>query len=129
MAISLAQKKAPRFEWAVPHVVTLARWILTNGLPSGVALNVNIPALPVDKVRGYKLTRQGLNKFRECYERREDPRGNFYYWLSGEILPDEAEESSDLLALRNGYVSVTPLFYDLTSHSHTRELAAGLEKL
>lgn len=129
MAISLAQKKDPPFEWALPHVAMLARWILNNGLPAGVALNVNIPALPAEKVRGYKLTHQGLKKFRECYERREDPRGNFYYWLSAEIVPDEAEESSDVLAVRDGYVSVTPLFYDLTAHSHTRELAAGLEKL
>ena len=62
MAVSLAAKKEPPFEWALPHVETLARWIINNGLPSGVALNVNIPALPPDQIKGFKLTRQGLSQ-------------------------------------------------------------------
>lgn len=129
MAVSLAQKKDPPFELALPHVETLARLILENGLPPGVALSVNIPALPVDEVRGFKLTRQGLAKFRERYERREDPRGNVYYWLSGEVVPDTSDDATDLAALVDGYVSVTPLFYDLTAHAHAQELALTLEKL
>jgi len=129
MAVSLAQKKDPPFELALPHVRVLAQWILRNCLPKGVALSVNIPALPVENVRGFKLTRQGLNKFRERYERREDSRGNAYYWLSGEIPADGSDETSDHQALSNGYVSVTPLFYDLTAHSHAQELAHVLEKL
>jgi 5'-nucleotidase len=129
MAVSLAQKKDPPFHLALPHVETLARLVLENGLPPGVALSVNIPALPVDEVRGFKLTRQGLGKFRESYERREDPRGNVYYWLSGEVVPDTADDATDLSALMDGYVSVTPLFYDLTAHAHVEELALTLEKL
>jgi len=129
MAVSLAQKKNPPFAWALPHIETLGRWVLENRLPRGVALNVNVPALPPDRVLGYRLTRQGLAKFKESFEEREDPRGNRYYWLSGEIPAGEVGEEFDVTALNQGYVSVTPLFYDLTAHSHAEELACSLKKI
>lgn len=129
IAVSLAQQKNPPYEWAVPHVEKIARWVLRSGLPPGVALNVNIPVIEPHQVKGYRLTRQGLAKFEENYEEREDPRGNIYYWLSGEILPEEADGRTDLQALREGFVSITPLFYDLTAHAHTDALAVSLESL
>jgi 5'-nucleotidase len=129
IAVSFDKKKAPQFEWALPHVQRIAKWVLKNGLPPGVALNVNVPALPPDAVLGYRLTRQGLTKFRESFERREDPRGNHYYWLSGEIPTDEMDEELDVTALRQGYVSVTPLFYDLTAHTYRKDLACSLKNL
>ncbi|MEW6141275.1 MAG: 5'/3'-nucleotidase SurE [Thermodesulfobacteriota bacterium] len=129
MAVSIAQKKNPPFEWALPHVEKLGAWILKNGLPRGVALNVNIPALPPDEIKGYKVTRQGLQKFRENFDRREDPRGNYYYWLTGEATADEKDGDTDVVAVREGYVSVTPLFYDLTAHNHTETLTCALKRL
>lgn len=129
MAVSLAQKKDPPFEWAVPHIEKLGAWVLKCGLPRGVALNVNIPALPPDQVRGIKLTRQGLSKFRESFEQREDPRGNVYYWLAGEATAAETDVGVDVTAVKEGYVSVTPLFYDLTAHAYTEELTCSLKKL
>ena len=129
MAVSLAQKKDPPFDWAVPHIEKLGAWVLKCGLPRGVALNVNIPALPPDQVRGFKLTRQGLSKFRESFEQREDPRGNLYYWLAGEATAAETDVGVDVTAVKEGYVSVTPLFYDLTAHSYAEELTCSLKKL
>lgn len=129
MSVSIAQKKDPPFFSAIPHVEAIGRWILAHGLPPGVALNVNVPALPPHEVKGIKLTRQALTKFHEEYEPREDPRGNVYYWLSGEVPLNGADDSVDANALRQGFVSVTPLFYDLTAHQHTMELAEALERL
>ncbi|MBI4962659.1 MAG: 5'/3'-nucleotidase SurE [Desulfomonile tiedjei] len=129
LAVSVAKKKDPPFHWVLPHVAVLARWVLKNGLPPGVALNVNVPALPPEQVRGYKLTRQGLARFRERFEQREDPRGNHYYWLSGEPTAQETGDRIDVTAVTDGYVSVTPLFYDLTAHSHTEDLACSLKNL
>lgn len=128
MSVSIDQKKDPPFHWALPHIETVARWILEHGLPRGVAVNVNIPALPPEEVRGYRLTRQGLTKFKERFEQREDPRGNHYYWLSGQATADESEADTDVAAVRGGYVSVTPLFYDLTAHEHTEALSCSLNK-
>ncbi len=129
IAVSLGQKKDPPFDWALPHIERLGAWVLKHGLPRGVALNVNIPALPPDQVRGFKLTRQGLTKFRESFEQREDPRGNLYYWLAGEATAAETEAEVDVTAVKEGYVSVTPLFYDLTAHSHMEDLTCSLKKL
>ena len=129
MAVSLAQKKLPPFHWALPHVERLIRWLLKFKLPRGVALNVNVPALPPERILGYKLTRQCLSKARESFEQREDPRGNNYYWLSGEIPTDETDGEIDAVALMNGYVSITPLFYDLTAHSCMEDLLSSLKKL
>ena len=129
MAVSLDAKKEPPFEWALPHVQTLARWVINNGLPHGVALNINIPALPPDRIKGFKVTKQGLSRFNESFERREDPRGNHYYWLSGQATADETDERIDIVAVKAGYISITPLYYDLTAHSHTEDLVCALTKI
>ena len=129
MSVSIARKKDPPFEWAIPHIQAVGRWILSNGLPPGVSLNVNIPALSPQEVKGIRITRQALTRFHEEYEPREDPRGNVYYWLSGEVPLDGDDESIDANAVRRGFVSVTPLCYDLTAHDHTVGLADSLERL
>jgi len=129
MAVSLDAKKEPPFEWALPHVQTLARWVINNGLPHGVALNINVPALPPDRIKGFKVTKQGLSRFSESFERREDPRGNHYYWLSGQATADETDERIDIVAVKAGYISITPLYYDLTAHSHTEDLVCALTKI
>jgi 5'-nucleotidase len=127
-AVSIAQKKTPPYEWALPHIQYLGNWILKNGLPPGVALNMNVPAIPPEKVLGYRVTKQGLSCFKENFERREDPRGNHYYWLSGQATAFDREESSDVVAVASGYVSITPLFYDLTAHNQMEDLACSLNK-
>jgi 5'-nucleotidase len=129
MAVSLGRKKDPPYESAVPYVRVLARKVLENGLPRGIALNVNVPVPQGKEIRGIKLTRQGLNKLGESYADREDPRGHHYYWLSGEVTPERTDEGTDLHALNEGYVSVTPLFYDLTAHNQVRELTGMVEEL
>ncbi|MCX5874057.1 MAG: 5'/3'-nucleotidase SurE [Deltaproteobacteria bacterium] len=129
IAVSIAAKRNPPFEWAFPFVKRIAAWALLNGLPEGIALNVNVPALPPDQIKGIRITRQSLSRFHETFERREDPRGDFYYWLSGESVPNIEDGGVDVVSLREGYVSVTPLFYDLTAHKHTEELACLITKI
>jgi 5'-nucleotidase len=129
MAVSVAAKKNPPFNSVFPFVRKIASWVLANRLPQGVALNVNVPALPPDKIKGIRITRQSLSRFHETFERREDPRGDFYYWLSGETTPDGVDDGVDIFCLKQGYVSVTPLFYDLTAHKHTENLACLFKKI
>ncbi len=128
IAVSVAAKKNPPFEATLPFLEKISRWVINNGLPEGIALNMNVPAMPFDKIRGVKVTRQSLCRFNETFERREDPRGDFYYWLSGEATPDNGDDGLDIAALRDGYVSVTPLFYDLTAHKHIEDLSCSLTK-
>ena len=82
--------------------------------PEGVFLNVNIPNVPFEKIKGYKLTHLGKTKFHERYLHRTDPAGNDYFWISGVLLPDDDDPASDYLALKDDYVSVTPLLSNFT---------------
>lgn len=87
-----------------------------GGLPEGVVLNVNIPYLGVEAMKGFIITRQGLRVYRDALDRRVDPRGRPYYWIGGELPTGVNEEGTDVGALTSGYVSITPLQLDLTNY-------------
>jgi 5'-nucleotidase len=89
--------------------------VMAESLPAGVLLNVNIPYLPEDQLKGWMVTRQGLRVYQDKLERRVDPRGRPYYWIGGGSPTDVIEEGTDFGALKGGYVSVTPLQLDLTA--------------
>jgi 5'-nucleotidase len=94
----------------------VAQKAITDGLPEGVVLNVNIPYLPVDAIKGYIITRQGMRVYRDALDKRIDPRGQPYYWIGGDAPTGVNEEGTDIGALAAGYVSVTPLQLDLTNY-------------
>lgn len=89
--------------------------VTIEGLPEGVFLNVNVPYLPEEQIKGLMVTRQGLRIYRDKLERRVDPRGRPYYWIGGESPTGVEEEGTDFGALKAGYVSITPLQLDLTA--------------
>lgn len=88
--------------------------VLSDGLPEGVVLNLNVPYLPESELKGYMVTRQGLRVYRDALDVRADPRGKPYYWIGGEAPTGVDEPGTDFGALRAGYVSITPLQLDLT---------------
>ena len=96
--------------------------VLENKPPEGVVLNVNIPYLRVEEIKGYMVTRQGLRVYRDVLDRRIDPRGRPYYWIGGEAPTGVNEEGTDVGALNAGYVSVTPLQLDLTHYKAMDDL-------
>jgi len=84
-------------------------------IPAGGILNVNIPALPMDKIKGLRLTRLGVRNYDGVMQRRTDPRGNDYYWMGGVPIPPDSDELDlDVVAVEQGYVSITPLKCDTT---------------
>jgi 5'-nucleotidase len=87
-----------------------------GGLLEGVVMNVNIPYLSVEAIKGFIVTRQGLRVYRDALDRRVDPRGRPYYWIGGESPTGVNEEGTDVGALASGYVSITPLQLDLTNY-------------
>lgn len=90
--------------------------ILEAGPLEGVVLNVNIPYLSLEEMKGIMVTRQGLRVYRDALDRRVDPRGRPYYWIGGEAPTGVNEEGTDVGALAAGYVSITPLQLDLTNY-------------
>jgi len=96
--------------------------MMESGLKDGTALNVNIPAVPREKIAGVSLTEQGTSRFAERFERRSDPRGNVYYWLSGETPIDEGRPETDGIALKENRISITPIHYNLTCETELSRL-------
>ena len=94
----------------------VAKQVIKDGLPDGVVLNVNVPYIKKDEIKGYMITRQGLRVYRDALDARLDPRGKPYYWIGGESPTGVAEEGTDFGALKSGYVSITPLQLDLTHY-------------
>lgn len=128
-AVSLATIKDPDFGFAASFSRRLVGFMLEKGVRRGTALNVNIPALPEIEIKGVRFTRQGTARFEEHFERRTDPRGRLYYWLTGEIPVENGGPDTDSAALRQGLISITPIFYDLTCHeelARLRETGKGL---
>jgi len=100
----------------------VAQKVLENGLPEGVLLNVNVPYLREDEIKGYSVTRQGLRVYRDVLDARRDPRGRPYYWIGGDFPTGVDEPGTDFGAIRAGYVSITPLQLDLTARDVMEEM-------
>ncbi len=123
VAFSLDETERPDFDEAALVVRQILERILNDGIPPRTLLNVNIPGLPHSQIKGIRVTHQSRTGYQERYEKREDPWKRSYYWITGEMNHDyEQEPDSDLRALRDGYVSVTPLHYDLTHYDSIGEL-------
>jgi 5'-nucleotidase len=129
-AVSLDTFADPDFGPAARVAASVTAKVLAQGLPPGVLLNVNVPAVPADKLAGYRITRQSGAVMEDRYEERLDPRGRRYFWLAAERLAAyEAKEDDDITALREGFVSITPIHYDLTDDAARRLIAAWAEEL
>ncbi len=90
--------------------------VIKHGLPKDILLNVNVPYLPYEEIKGYRVTRQGLRVYRDQLDRRLDPRGRPYYWIGGKSPTGVPEEGTDFGSLAEGYVSITPLQLDMTAY-------------
>jgi len=91
-------------------------------LPEGVILNVNIPDLKENDIKGIKICRQAKANWTEEFDKRKTPQGKDYYWLTGEFINYDKGEDTDEWALKNGYVSVVPVQFDLTAHHYIQQL-------
>ncbi len=122
-AISLDTRKNPDFTFASKFSRQVIDFLLKNNFNRGITLNVNIPAVPKKDIKGVVFTRQAITQYREYFEKRIDPRGNVYYWLAGEIMIEENGRSdTDILALKNNMISITPISCDLTSNKDLERL-------
>ena len=104
------------FEPAKKYIELMVKQCLYNGLPEGVVLNVNFPKLPATDIKGVRVCRQADAHWEEKFDKRTNPLGRDYYWLTGEFIDKDKGKDTDEWALKNGYVSVVPVQYDLTAH-------------
>ncbi len=116
IAVSLVTREGGAFGTAARFARRLANSVLEQGLAPDTLLNVNVPAIPDDEMRGYAVTRQGKRRYGDAIVEKVDPRGRKYYWIGGDDLGFLSAEGSDCTAVAAGYISVTPLHLDLTNY-------------
>jgi len=116
-AISVDAFEPVDFAPAADFAAYLAGAILARGLPRDTFLNVNVPAVPPGELRGVSITCQGRTAYDGVIERRTDPRGRPYYWWTGDRSRQPADTGTDMAALREHKISVTPMKLDLTEHA------------
>ncbi len=130
IAISLTSFTSSEFQPAADFAVSLLKQLETSPLGS-MLLNVNVPAVPASEIAGVLITRQGIRRYVDVFEKRTDPRGKTYYWLAGELLEEvevelglnlPADVPTDVEATRNNYITITPLQYNLTYDSGLKQL-------
>lgn len=114
IAVSLTTYKNPNFEPAA-EVINKLLPSLEKSLSSDLLININIPPLAVEEIKGIQLTKLGVRKYINCIEMRKDPRGKEYYWLTGEPVNQNFFPGTDAYAVEEGYISVTPMHFDLTA--------------
>jgi 5'-nucleotidase len=100
----------------------IAKAVLKYGLPPGVLINVNIPPVPESQIKGIKITKQGKSSWNDYFEKRIDPQNREYYWLTGQMNSFDDDEDSDVKAIQDNYVSVTPIHFDLTAYHFLEKL-------
>lgn len=122
IAISVNAWNDPDFGAGAAFAPRIVREVLQHGLPNGALLNVNVPSLPAEAVRGLRVTRLGKRLYRDDIVKQTDPRGKDYYWIGGKEPIWLPGEETDFDAVDRGMISITPLHLDLTDYKSIEEL-------
>lgn len=110
------------FSAGIPYIRSIIAEVLANGLPSNVSLNVNIPNLPAKQIKGIRICHEAKARWADSFEKRIDPHGRAYWWLTGRFICDDHSEGTDEGALSDGYVSVVPTQPDYTCYDAIESL-------
>lgn len=116
IAISLDARENFDFTASAQFAVTLAKQFIENPLPPRTLLNVNVPALPPSQIAGVSITKLGRREYLNAFHPHQDPRGRIYYWMSGEVVDCDNDADTDVVAVKAGRISVTPVHFDLTNY-------------
>jgi 5'-nucleotidase len=127
IAVSCVDFSNPNFEDGAKVVLNILEKLDLNNWPEFTTLNVNIPKIPYDEMKGIKITKQSRRRYQDYFEERKDPFGNSYYWMLGNIIEDDNDDNSDYNVINQGYVSVTPLSVFMTKYDFIDELKSWLE--
>jgi 5'-nucleotidase len=125
VAVSLATFEKTDFSYAAETTMKILKDILIDrkiNLHPKILLNINFPAVPKEEIKGIKITRQGFSNWDDYYELRSDPTGRDYYWLTGTMNIKDESDDFDIIAVKNNYISITPLHYDLTDYKMIDEV-------
>lgn len=122
IAISVADFKDPIYETGAKFLLKFLKEFDLNLIPRYTALNINVPSIPYEELRGWKITRQSKRRYEDYFETRVDPYGREYYWMLGDIIEDDPDPKADYKAIQERYVSVTPISIFMTNEELLKEL-------
>lgn len=122
VAISLVGSQLQHYDTAAFFASKIVKGLLDHPLNSDQILNINVPDLPIEEIKGIKVTRLGARHKAESMIRTKDPAGREIFWLGPPGIKQDAGEGTDFEAIENGYVSITPLTVDLTAHRQMTKL-------
>lgn len=122
IAVSLASFDDKNYETAADFVLDFIRKFDPKSLPAKTLLNINVPSIEKSLLKGYKVVKLGRHRYIDVIEERKDLRGKTYYWLAGEPSGYPDEENTDFAVVKDNYVSITPIHYDLTNYKFLNEL-------
>ena len=117
IAISLDSLSNSDFKPAARFAKKLAGYIERYSLPPDTLLNVNIPECEIEKPVGVKITKLGVRQYDNTFDKRTDPRGRTYYWMGGQVIDSFNDDDTDVMAIKKGFISVTPIHFDLTNYA------------
>ena len=120
IAVSLASLRTEYEDFTL--VATMIERLENYKIPPKTVLNVNVPGLDKEDIAGVAVTELGRRMFTDTYERRVDPRGKVYYWMAGELITEPEDAKTDIAAVRNNKISITPITYDMTRKGFMKEL-------
>ncbi len=122
IAVSSADYANPNYESAAEFTAKFIKEFDFSSLPPFTTLNINVPALNYEEIKGWRFTRQSKRRWRDFFESRKDPFGRTYYWMMGEIIEDDDDPLADYKAVKEGYVSITPISVFLTNEDYLEKL-------
>ncbi|MCW2278923.1 5'/3'-nucleotidase SurE [Heliophilum fasciatum] len=128
IAISMAGHDSLDYQWAAKTCCFITQQLLADTVEPHTLLNINVPVCSHELIKGIRVTRLGQRRYRNILEKRIDPRGKSYYWIAGEVEDVVAGEGTDIAAVADSYISVTPLHFDLTDEPKITDVAAWLQK-
>lgn len=122
IAVSSSDWSNPEYETAARFMVNFLKIYDVSKMPDFTALNINVPSVKYEELKGWKVTRQSRRRYKDYFEKRKDPYGNNYYWIFGEVVEDECSTDCDFNAVKSNFVSITPLHAIMTDKEYFEEL-------
>lgn len=129
IAISLVDSKPQDFSGAVTFISKLLKIINQIKFPDRTLLNINIPPLPLSEIAGIEITELGVRPYKDYFEKRVDPRGRTYYWLAGEAIEENELPGTDVYAVKNNQISITPVTIHMTNEKMLPELKEWIRQI
>ncbi len=128
IAVSLNGRRNSEFDVAADFIAEHLEGFASMELPLDTAININVPNCSAEEIKGTKVTSIGVRKYANTFEHRHTPRGEAYYWLAGEPMEAQQNGDSDIKAVREGYVSVTPIRFDFSFKALNSDLEEIIKK-